>query len=43
VKKAAAEANLTLGRLDGDIVREIIAAVDEILAGRLRKQFVVDV
>jgi len=43
LKKAAAEAKLTLARLDGDIAREIIAAVDEILAGRLRKQFVVDV
>jgi hypothetical protein len=43
VKNAAAEAHLTLWRLDGDIAREIIAAADEILAGRLRKQFVVDV
>src|SRR6185369_16659153 len=43
VKKDAAEANLTLGRLDGDIARAIIAAADEILAGQLREQFVVDV
>jgi aspartate ammonia-lyase len=43
VKKAAAEANATLGRLDGDAARAIVAAADEILAGRLRDQFVVDV
>jgi aspartate ammonia-lyase len=43
VKKAAAEANLALGRLDGDIARAIISAADEILGGRLREQFVVDV
>src|SRR6266568_81680 len=43
VKKAAAEANLTLGRLDDDIAGAIIAAADEILAGLLREQFVVDV
>jgi aspartate ammonia-lyase len=43
VKKAAAEANAGLGRLDADIARAIVAAADEILAGRLRDQFVVDV
>src|SRR6059036_3359496 len=43
VKKAAAEANLALGRLKEDIARAIIAAADEILGGRLRDQFVVDV
>src|SRR5438128_12502916 len=43
VKKAAAEANASLGRLDSEIARAIIAAADEILAGRLREQFVVDV
>src|SRR5437660_4966762 len=43
VKKAAAEANAELGRLDSGIARAIIAAADEILAGRLRDQFVVDV
>src|SRR5258708_33175599 len=43
VKKAAAEANLTLGRLDADTARAIAAAADEILGGRLRDQFVVDV
>jgi len=43
VKKAAAEANAELGRLDKEIARAIIAAADEILAGKLRDQFVVDV
>src|ERR671935_239169 len=43
VKKAAAEANASLGRLDPGIARAIEAAADEILAGGLRDQFVVDV
>ena len=43
VKKCAAEANLALARLPADIGAAIIAAADEILAGRLRDQFVVDV
>jgi len=43
IKKAAAEANAALGRLDGDVARAIIAAADEILGGALRSQFVVDV
>src|SRR2546425_4019457 len=43
VKKAAAEANAALGRLDPAIARAIVAACDEILAGQLRDQFVVDV
>ncbi|HEV2983181.1 MAG TPA: aspartate ammonia-lyase [Vicinamibacterales bacterium] len=43
VKKAAAEANATLGRLKRDIADAICAAADEILAGKLRDQFVVDV
>src|ERR1700704_1541306 len=42
IKKAAAEANAALGRLDAGIARAIIAAADEILAGQLRDQFVVD-
>jgi len=42
VKKAAAEANAALGRLDTEVARAIVAAADEILAGRLRDQFVVD-
>src|SRR3954468_16325688 len=43
IKKAAAEANATLGRLDRTIADAIGAAADEILSGRLRDQFVVDV
>src|SRR5262245_21272150 len=43
VKKAAAEANLALGRLHPDIAQAIIHAADEILDGGLRDQFVVDV
>ena len=43
VKKAAAEANAALGRLDPGIARAIVAAADEILSGALRDQFVVDV
>src|SRR2546428_2772302 len=43
VKKAAAEANAALGRLDPAIARAIVSACEEILAGRLRDQFVVDV
>jgi aspartate ammonia-lyase len=43
VKKAAAEANAALGRIDADAARAIVAAADEILGGRLRDQFVVDV
>ena len=43
VKRAAAEANKQLGRLDAKIADAIIAAADEILAGKLRDQFVVDV
>src|SRR3954467_6873635 len=43
VKKAAAEANLALGRLKPDVAAAIITAADEILGGRLRDQFVVDV
>src|SRR5215510_9752194 len=43
IKKAAAEANRDLGRLDGSIAAAIVAACDDVLAGRLRDQFVVDV
>jgi len=43
VKKAAAEANATLGRLDRRMADAIVAAADEVLAGGLRDQFVVDV
>jgi aspartate ammonia-lyase len=43
IKKAAAEANRALGRLDAEVADAIIAAADEVLAGALRDQFVVDV
>ena len=43
VKKAAAAANQAAGRLPGDIAKAIMDAADEILSGRLRDQFVVDV
>src|SRR6202521_2603352 len=43
IKKAAAEANRTLGRLDRDVAAAIVSAADEIIAGQLRDQFVVDV
>ena len=43
VKKAAAEANLSLGRLKPDVAAAIVRAADEILSGRFRDQFVVDV
>jgi aspartate ammonia-lyase len=43
IKKAAAAANVTLGRLDARVGDAIGKATDEILAGALRDQFVVDV
>src|SRR5262245_31224476 len=43
IKKAAAEANRDLGRLDPDVAGAIVSAADEILSGALRSQFVVDV
>jgi aspartate ammonia-lyase len=43
IKKAAAEANRALGRLDRDVAAAIVTAADEILSGELRDQFVVDV
>src|SRR5688572_14601777 len=43
IKKAAALANMTLGRLPGDIGEAIVASADEVLGGRFRDQFVVDV
>src|SRR5438874_9944615 len=36
VKKAAAEANVPLGRLDVEVARAIVSAADEILGGRFR-------
>src|SRR5689334_21039580 len=43
IKKAAAQANLALKRLDPQIGNAIVRAADEVLAGALRDQFVVDV
>src|SRR5438309_1144930 len=43
IKKAAAETNATLGRLDRRVAEAIVKAADEILLGSLRDQFVVDV
>ena len=43
IKKAAALANVTLGRLQPHLGNAITEAVDEVLDGRLRDQFVVDV
>ncbi len=43
IKKCAAEANAALGRLPPDIASSIVSAADEVIAGKLRAQFVVDV
>ncbi len=43
IKKAAAEANMMLGRLDKRIGLAIVRAADEVLSGRWLDQFVVDV
>ncbi len=43
VKKAAAAANVELQRLDSRVGDAIVRAADEVLAGSLRDQFVVDV
>src|SRR6266702_3372307 len=43
IKQACARANASLERLDGTIAHAIVQAADEILAGQLRDQFVVDV
>jgi aspartate ammonia-lyase len=43
IKKAAAEANATLNRLDGAVAGAIVRAADDVLEGALRDQFVVDV
>src|SRR5687768_5864083 len=43
IKQACARANAALGRLDHAVADAIIEAADEILAGTLRDQFVVDV
>ena len=43
IKKAAAAANLAAGKLAPEIARAITVAADEVLAGKLRDQFIVDV
>ena len=43
IKKAAAAANMATGQLPMDAGRAIMAAADEILAGKLRDQFILDV
>jgi aspartate ammonia-lyase len=43
IKRAAAEANEALDRLDARVARAIVQACDEIRGGALRDQFVVDV
>jgi len=43
IKKAAAEANRDLRRLDRDVAAAIISAADDVLKGALREHFVVDV
>src|SRR5213595_636963 len=43
VKQACARANASAGRLESTIADAIVQAADEILGGRLRDQFVVDV
>ncbi|MBW4621343.1 MAG: aspartate ammonia-lyase [Cyanosarcina radialis HA8281-LM2] len=43
IKKATAIANGELGCIPQDIANAIVQAADEILAGRLREQFIVDV
>jgi fumarate hydratase class II len=43
VKQACARANGSVGRLDPVVADAIVRAADEILAGQLRDQFVVDV
>ncbi|MBI2828722.1 MAG: aspartate ammonia-lyase [Acidobacteria bacterium] len=43
VKKAAAQANVALDRLDAFVGDAIVRAADEVLAGALRDQFVLDV
>ena len=43
IKKAAALANQSLGRLDSRLANAIVSAADEVLAGALRDQFVIDV
>jgi len=43
IKKSAAEANAALNRLEPEVARSIAASADEVVSGKLRDQFVVDV
>ncbi len=43
IKKCAAQANAALGRIPPEIAAAIVSAADEVIAGTLRDQFVVDV
>jgi aspartate ammonia-lyase len=43
IKRAAAQANEALGRLDTRVAKAIVEACDEIRSGALRDQFIVDV
>jgi fumarate hydratase class II len=43
VKRAAAKANVELGALDKEIGGALVAAAEEVMAGRWHEQFVVDV
>ncbi len=43
IKRAAAQANCELGLLDRERMTAIVAACDELVAGRLHEEFVVDV
>jgi aspartate ammonia-lyase len=43
IKKAAAETSLRLGKLDAEIGKAIVRAADEVIAGRWRDQFDLDV
>src|SRR3989338_958630 len=42
IKKACAQANLSLGRLDPKKANAIIRASEEVMAGKLRGEFVTD-
>jgi aspartate ammonia-lyase len=43
IKRAAAQANAEMGRLDADVAAAIVWAANHVLAGHCRDQFVVDV
>jgi fumarate hydratase, class II len=43
IKRAAAETNAELGLLDTDVAKDIRAAADEVIAGKLDQHFVIDI